>query len=81
MKNIRHFITNKVADSYIHVKFNFDHVQIKIADCDRNVKLDFFHDEKKWAKTSLKKINALIEPLLKVREYLEKKVAGYNEAA
>lgn len=81
----RKFLTDLDADSYIKVMTWNDsfgskggNAEVKIADCDRNVKLGFNHYNKRAALKSLKKINILIDSLTKLKVHLESKLANFE---
>jgi len=72
MKPIRQFLCNE-ADSYIHIRP--EDSTVKISDCHRSATLWFdLYGGKPAIRKAIKKLNRLIDPLLKYKEYLEKKL-------
>lgn len=80
MKTIRHFLTNTDVDSYIKViTYPNESIHLKLADCDRAANIWFPINTKKRLKHSIKKLNNIIEPLLRMKEYMEKKLQHIEE--
>ena len=73
MRDIRKFITGKDADSYIHISGGYEGYQLKLADCDRAVKIWFSFATKALLFKSLVKLNNIINPLLELQEELQRK--------
>lgn len=67
----RSFIGGKDVDSYVHISGGYEGYQIKIADCDRAAKMWFSFGDKKKMKKSLKKLDNLLRPLLKLQKKLQ----------
>lgn len=82
MKPVRQFLEND-ADSYIRI--NPQNGEVKIADCTRSVTLWFYTSNDNYGclqnvrdnrkvRSSLKKIDKLLKPLLQYKEFLEEEL-------
>ena len=63
------------AESSNNGEYKWGHYMIMIADCRRRIQLEFFLGTKQTRRSSLKKINLLIDVLTRFRDALQKEIA------
>jgi hypothetical protein len=71
--NTSHVLTE--VESSQSGEYKWGHYMVTLADCRRRIQLEFFLGTKRARRTSLKKINLLIDVLIKFRDALANEVA------